>query len=243
MKKSSILIFIVFVVLILIFTTGSLNTATSAIVSGANQGIVKPQPPSNPHANLVPTPTESQRDKNIRIANQVVANYHATHTFSSNDYFVCIDMANEVWDMLKNQGINAKILIGRVDYAPTNIIDSNHAWVLAEVSPDQYLALETTGGYSVQKSTNPLYYHGWAFFDPKESKNYDRLDQELIDDLQQYNAAVADYIRYVNQYNQAGFLTRLSMRSTLASKQSLVQQRLQDCNQRLIQINALISSI
>ncbi len=156
-----------------------------------------------------------------------------------NDYYVCIDMANDVWDMLKTQGINAKIMIGRVDYAPTKITDSNHAWVLAEVAPDQWLALEATGGYSVSKSDNPLYYQGYPFFDPKQTKTYVQLNQQLSDAQQKYNTAVTDYNQYLAQYNQAGIFSKISMKSILDNKELIVQQRLNDYNQVINQINSL----
>jgi tetratricopeptide (TPR) repeat protein len=192
---------------------------------------------------FVSTTTESPTQRNIRISNEIVSDYHNTHTYALNDYYVCIDMANDVWDMLKTKGINAKIMVGRVDYVPTKITDSNHAWVLAEVAPDQWLALETTGGYSVDKLDNPLYYQGYLFYNPKQTKNYVQLNQQLSDTQQKYNAAVTDYNRYLAQYNQAGIFSKISMKSILDDKELIVQQRLNDHNQVINQINALTESL
>ncbi len=87
-------------------------------------------------------------------------------------------MATDVWDMLKAQGINARIKIGNVKVEAENITAADHAWVLAEVSPAKYLALETTGGYAVWGEDNPLYYKGWSFDNPKEYKRFVELRQE-----------------------------------------------------------------
>ncbi len=119
--------------------------------------------------------------RNIALVKEIIEKYHATHTYSLNDLYVCGDMSSDVWDMLKTQGINAKIEIGNVDQDISDIKDSNHAWVLAEVAPGSWVALETTGGYLVCSNenycpvNNPRYYSGWSFDSPKEFK--DALDK------------------------------------------------------------------
>ncbi len=114
------------------------------------------------------TPTET--------AENIVKHYHETHIYSKYDFFVCSDMALDVWDMLKAQGINALIQIGNVETGTDNVSEANHAWVLAEVSQGEYLALETTGGYAVWD--NSLYYKGWSFDNPKEYKRFVELRYE-----------------------------------------------------------------
>ena len=52
-------------------------------------------------------------------------------------------MSLDVWNMLKAQGINALVQIGNVDRTIEEVVESNHAWVLAEISPGNFLALET----------------------------------------------------------------------------------------------------
>jgi hypothetical protein len=110
------------------------------------------------------TPTET--------AQNIVRRYHETHIYSEYDFFVCSDMALDVWDMLKAQGVNAIIKIGNVKTEPKDITDADHAWVLAETSTGKYLALETTGGYVVWGEDNPLYYKGWSFDNPREYKRF-----------------------------------------------------------------------
>jgi len=130
------------------------------------------------------TPTET--------AENIVKHYHENHIWSEYDFFVCSDMALDVWDMLKAQGINAVIQIGNVETDIQNITEANHAWVLAETSPGKYLALEITGGYAVRSNDNPLYYQGWSFDNPKEYKRYVELKQEFnirVDLIKQYGAA------------------------------------------------------
>jgi len=111
-------------------------------------------------------------------AENIVKRYHETHIYSLYDFFVCSDMALDVWNMLKAQGINALIQIGNVGTPAKDITEADHAWVLAEISPGQHLALETTGGYVVWHKDNPLYYQGWSFDNPKEYKQYVEFRQE-----------------------------------------------------------------
>ncbi len=112
----------------------------------------------------------------IETAENIVKRYYETHIYSKYDFFVCSDMALDVWNMLKAQGINALIQIGNVDTGAEDITDVDHAWVLAETSPGKYLALETTGGFAVWENDN--YYQGWSFDNPKEFKRYMELRYE-----------------------------------------------------------------
>jgi len=109
-------------------------------------------------------------------AENIVKRYHETHIYSKHDFFVCSDMAIDVWNMLKAQEIDALIQIGNVKTPAKDITDVDHAWVLAETSPGHYLALETTGGYAVWD--NPLYYKGWSFDNPREYKRFVELRYE-----------------------------------------------------------------
>ena len=63
-----------------------------------------------------------------------------------------------------------------MDIGAESIAEANHAWVLAECYPGQYLALETTGGYIVKD--DPLYYCGWSFDNPREYKRFVELMKE-----------------------------------------------------------------
>jgi hypothetical protein len=156
--------------------------------------------PEAPQEQLVGTPAE--------IAESIVWQYHETHIYSEYDLFVCSDMALDVWNMLKAQGINALIQIGNVEEEVQDISEANHAWVLAEVSPDKYLALETTSGCAVWD--NPLYYEGWSFHNPRSYKRFLELKREYnlrVDLVERYAAANAlfidTYLGLASEYEQS----------------------------------------
>ncbi len=149
-------------------------------------------------------------------AEKIVKKYSETHVYSVDDFFVCSNMALDVWNMLQAQGINAVIRIGDVETGVGDVADANHAWVLAEVSPGQYLALETTGGYVVPEGENPLYYSGWTFESPKEYRMYEELRREwnvrvdIIDRMtdifrvteQEYSEEYDSYMGLVAEFNE-----------------------------------------
>jgi hypothetical protein len=226
-----VIVTIIFFLLIIVglFTgqSGSSHSSQSQVQSSSN----------------IFVPTESLTERNIRIANQIVADYHSTHTYSLNDFYVCGDMASDVWDMLKTQGINAKLNVGRVDQDITSIKDANHVWVLAEVAPNQYLALEATGGYSVEKADNPRYYTGWSFYNPKQLKNYQQLVKQYNDALSKYKIALNDYNNYIAEYNNAGFFSKIGMKSVLDDKKLILNQRIKDLNDIDQQIASILNSL
>ncbi len=157
------------------------------------------------------TPTET--------AEKIVKYYHETHVYSTYDLFVCSDMAAEVWNMLKAQGIASVIVVGNKDTAISDILQSNHAWVLAEVSPGQYLALETTGGFSVLASKNPLYYRGWSFDSPADLKSYGTLVRE-------YNVRISIRNNINNEANEVIELYNDSTSQTERDKYNAVIDKL-----------------
>jgi outer membrane murein-binding lipoprotein Lpp len=136
-------------------------------------------------------------------ARNIVRYYHETHVYSTYDYYVCSDMASDVWNMLKAQGIGAIIVVGDTEKAIGDIVQSNHAWVLAEVAPGQYLALATTGGFVVPKNENALYYQGWSFDTPKELKRYNELIREYNIRVCIHNEIAAEDREVVDEHNQA----------------------------------------
>lgn len=138
-------------------------------------------------------------------AANIIRVYNETHSYTIWDLFVCADMSMDVWNMLQAQGINAVIQIGSVDADITNMEDSDHAWVLAEVSPGTFLALETTNGQVVQREDNPRYYGGWSFDNPREYKRFEELKYEhnlrvsLYNELREESQKV--YAEYESEFS------------------------------------------
>ena len=148
-------------------------------------------------------------DTPAETAENIVKRYHETHTYSKIDLYVCSDMALDVWNMLKTHEIDAVIAVGDKDNVISDIVQCNHAWVLAEIAPGEYLALETTRGVVVPKSKNKLYYKGWSFASPSDFKKYNRLFEEYnvrVDIINQFiseiNATAEEYNAAVDEWNK-----------------------------------------
>ena len=124
------------------------------------------------------TPEQSQYEKNVEIVTEISQDYHSKHTYlgtltgQSSSIYVCVDMAKDVWNMIETRGIHAIINVGNVDKDISSISEANHAWVMAEVGPDNWLAVETTGGYVVHKSENPRYYTAIKFDTPADLNKF-----------------------------------------------------------------------
>ena len=71
-----------------------------------------------------------------------------------------------------------KLVLGNLQKNVSTIGDINHAWVIAEVTPDRWVAMETTAGYLSCPDTNycavnnPRYFMGWDFVSPKEMRDF-----------------------------------------------------------------------
>lgn len=151
---------------------------------------------------------ESEADANTRILQQIVKDYHAIHTYSIADYYICADMAQDVWNIVDTQGIRALLVAGNIENPDADRKNYNHAWVIAEVSPQQWIALETTAGNLVTRAANPNYYKGIFFKNPKDMKTYLDYTKDYNNELgrlaalqQQYTTKLAEYTAELDNYN------------------------------------------
>lgn len=127
--------------------------------------------------------SRDKRTENINTIIEIAEKYHKTHTYSKYYQSVCIDMSLDIWGMIEKRGINAIIMIGNLDYPTAPLYKANHAWVLAEVGPSDWLAIETTGGYVVSHDENSAYYKGFTFDGYAKYKEYDDLTKEYNNQL------------------------------------------------------------
>ena len=117
-------------------------------------------------------------ERNVEAVREIARDYRSTHTYlgvetgQPADVYVCIDMAKDVWNIIKTRGINAVIEVGNVRKNVTGMDDVDHAWVLAEVAPMRWIAVETTSGTVVTRDENPRYFTGLQFNDPAGLKEY-----------------------------------------------------------------------
>lgn len=166
--------------------------------------------------------------------------YHDTHEYSTSDLFVCSDMASEIWNMLKAKGINAIVAVGSLNRQVTDIVQCDHAWVLAEVAPNEYLAIETTAGVVVTKAENPNYYRGWYYDNPAKIKDYNFWVKEYNTRISIHNDLVAADEEAVALYNQNNSSSQLAIHNKLVE---LIEQMREDMNAIIAKINNLATPL
>jgi len=197
-------------------TYGTVSVLVGLLIMG---GLILMPPQSNEPTssvvgNVLDMPVLSPTEQKMRVCEKIAYQYHETHTYVGDDVFDCDNMACDVWDMLKTEGINAKIAVGNVELDGYDMEDWNHAWVMAEVAPNEWVAIECTGGYVVYD--NPRYYHAGHFFNnPKNLRHFLRVWNEYYDALNEYNGAIEYYNALVDEYNEAGVFEKMSLKDDL----------------------------
>ncbi|WP_243358283.1 DUF4124 domain-containing protein [Fundidesulfovibrio terrae] len=145
---------------------------------------VKGQPVQGGRREMIQAMLASARnDARYVELQKLAAEYKRSHTYSMADYFVCVDMALDMANILKTKNFAPKVVAGsfKVDtagMAPDKAMKAyDHAWVVVELSPGVNVALETTGGFVVdEKIPNfEYYYQGLVFQSPRQAKETDVL--------------------------------------------------------------------
>lgn len=174
-------------------------TVDSATLSSGDYTLVASLPTGQ--KSTIGFTVENQDDTNIRVLQKIVEDYHKIHTYTLEDYFVCADMAQDVWNIVETRGMRAVLVGGNIQDPDAGWKDYNHAWVIVEAAPRQWVALETTGGFLVFKKDNPNYYRGTFFANPKDLKTDMDLRHDYNNELLRFAPIVKQYNAKVSEYN------------------------------------------
>jgi hypothetical protein len=185
----------------------------------------------------------------LAILQDILSEYHKNHTYTLSNMFVCVDMANDVWDQVQTRQIPAKVCVGCVTRDISTTLDADHAWVMAEVAPRAWVALETTAGQIVPESANPRYYRNLHTFDnPKELKEYQALAREFNAAQEKRNKAVEDYNRVADQFNAAvsnplstGLFGLQSLNDQVRERKTVLDAREADLDEVTARMKAVLS--
>jgi len=256
----------------LICILGTLLTAYSTFALGSNE-----YPDTNSPILQSISQDRIQTDKNVRLCEQIAAEYASGHTYSKDDVYDCDNMAQDVWNMLKAKGINARIAVGNFEsaedgritnktaaqkspdaghlgeievpsrtYGNMNVsnskaIDSfNHAWVLAEVSPGSWLAIECTGGYVVYSDENEKYYQGLTFGNPKNYRSFLSLYRDWKIKALDCETEKSYYNELIKPYNNASYSEQVAMRSGIEIAQRTLNEKEKAFLKTDSELNALL---
>lgn len=216
-------------------------------------------------------------DKNIRLCEQIAAEYCSSHTYSKDDVYDCDNMAQDIWNMLKAKGINARIAVGYIEsaddgriadgntvhknsdpgslgqieipsrtYGTANLLNSsdiesfNHAWVLAEVYPGSWLAIECTAGYTVYMDENENYYQGLTFSNPRNYRSFLSLYRDWKAKSLDYENERQYYNELICSYNNASASKQTSMESGIKVAQRELYEKEKALLETDSELNALL---
>jgi len=177
-------------------------------------------------------PVTKKLDK-MQIIELIAAAFHKTHTYTLAGDFVCLDMAIDVWNQLKTNGIDAKIMGGNVNENVTTwnfrqlARESNHAWVVAKLSPTEKVAIETTAGNVIKSGmeNSSAYFKGIEFDTPAEIKRFDSLRKKA-------NEVCRDASELIRDWNE-NFVGKQRRPEEIIARKSQIEQRKQDCESTL----------
>lgn len=134
----------------------------------------------------------------------LLADYQKNHKYLKEDFFVCSDMAIEVWDVIKTAGIEARLMVGNVTkdivkYQSTHeyIAQMNHVWVMAELIPSEWVPIEPTVGMIVHPKIPVfnLYHQGTSFKNPRQFKEFSESRTALFEACKEAQTMVTDLKR------------------------------------------------
>jgi hypothetical protein len=203
-----------------------------------------------------------QKDRNIQICEQIAAKYYGSHTYTEDDIYDCDNMAQDVWNMLKAKGINARIAVG--DFKPlsasrfeyrrpvqgtsdsedsglisvynysrkdigllnSSMIDNlTHAWVLAEVSPGNWLAVECTGGYVVHIEEDRKYYSGLTFSNPRNYRSFLELYSNWKTQIKDYEKEREYYNKLLDTYKNVNYYDQAAMEKSIETEEDRLREK------------------
>jgi len=210
-----------------------MNAVAPAIMPSSSSPLppqvnVTPLPPVPSASQAVQSESPQAPDK-MKIVKAIAAQYHTTHSYTQQGGFVCLDMANDVWNQLTKSGIEAKIMGGTVKENVTSwnyrqlALESDHAWVVAKLSLTEKVAIETTAGVVVtpEMKNASTYFKGIEFDNPNQIKRFERLRIKLYE-------VCGDAHQLINDWNETVAGKQHKSEETI-TKQSRLEQRKQDC--------------
>ena len=154
---------------------------------------------------LLTAASEASANSTLAMIRELAKNYSANHTYSMSDRFACVDMSCDIWNQIQTKGIRAGLMVGNIekDFRQEHWIKYikaiNHAWVLAEISPKRWIAIESTNGSIVlpESPKYSSYLSGEFFISPRELRNFEEVRRNLGKICQEAMRLKAIYPKYI----------------------------------------------
>lgn len=108
----------------------------------------------------------------------------------------------------------------------SSMIDNlTHAWVMAEVSPGNWLAIECTGGYVVFSEKDEKYYHGLTFSNPKDYRIFLDLYSKWQNQVKDYKNEQLCYNELLNVYDNSNYTEQSNLKGSVKREGEILQEK------------------
>jgi len=171
-------------------------------------------------------PLKGEREATLAAIREVLADYASKNHYSEFAEVKCKQMSEAVWYRLRTRGVRVRLAGGNVETQVTGAgfetytNQANHAWVMAYVPDQGWLALECTNGSIVQQKDNPLYYTSAIFFEtPEQVYRFDGLRRQAADGYQKLKKLTDEWNA---QYAGQSFKPGSNLGKEIEAKQAAV---------------------
>jgi hypothetical protein len=100
-----------------------------------------------------------------------------------------------------------------------------HAWVLAEVSPGNWLAIECTGGYVVHSEEDAKYYSGLTFSNPRNYRSFLELYSNWKKQVKDYENELSSYNKLHLKYNNANYSDQVAAKKSIEMEEDRLREK------------------
>jgi hypothetical protein len=107
----------------------------------------------------------------------------------------------------------------------STIDNLTHAWVLAEVSPGNWLAIECTGGYVVNGEKDRKYYSGLTFTNPKNYRSFLELYNNWKKQNKDYEEERLCCNKLLGTYNNANYSDQVTMKKSVEIEKDRLRRK------------------
>lgn len=173
--------------------------------------------------------------RNLDTITQILADYAKGHTYKE-DVFICGDYACDVWNQMHTKGIPARVAVGSAKRNIQNWNEADHAWVMAELSPGQWVAVEPQGKV-VFPGQDEHYYKCLWLMDAGEFRKYEAERRTYNECANKLETATKDFNEFAAQYNAADPFTRQRLKNTLAARDAVFKERQDDLRKSADRLN------
>ena len=164
---------------------------SETIITDDSKNYKKPVVEPEPEKPVIEPEPEYEPDEDVYTPmydiTLVVEDYYDGFVYRGNND-QCLDMACDIWSILKSKGYKSQIVVGNLEYNKNNnkdygIEDTESAWITVYLDNEEII-IDCERGFI---TTSDEYYTGFFFDSPLEITQYKRLYDDYVEKRDYYN--------------------------------------------------------